>query len=188
MHITTVQEWLAVNGFVPPGSNFGALPEVLDVELRFAKQHFTADKLAALPPELAATISHNDLTHVEAQQIYKHLEQKDGNGSATNIIGIFHSHALKSWHDLLRSWERDNFHISHAASHLAKKVGVDVQVVTRKLQAAEKAMKTIDSRYVLLPPLPQRLRLPFLSPLLSSWTCLLLSSHPQGSSSSNAHL
>ena len=150
LHITAVQEWLAVNGYVPPGSNFGALPEVLDVELRFAKQHFTDDKLSTLPAEIAAIISYNDLTYFEALQVYKHLEHKDGNGSATNIFGIFHSDALKSWHGLLRSWERDNFHISHAASHLAKKAGLDVPSVTRKLQAAEKAMKTIDSRYALL--------------------------------------
>ena len=147
LHVTEVTEYLRTHQFVPAFGH-GALAEVLDVELRFAKQHFTDDKVSKLPKEVLVLLQSHEMTHYDAQQIYAYLEQTDGGGAAKNMFGIFHSSSLKSWWTLLQSWEKENFHIHHAANHLVKKSGVDVPNVARKLLAAEKALRTIDSRLV----------------------------------------
>lgn len=148
LHLTAVSEWLIMNGLIPTGSENGRFPDSLDVELRFAKQHFTDEKLRSLPPEIAVLLHSNEVTHLDAKRIFSYLEQVEGQGKATNVFGIFNSEALKSWWTLMRSWEKDNFHINQAVSNLAKKVGSEAPSIARKLHAAEKAMRTIDSRYV----------------------------------------
>ena len=147
LHVTEVADYLRTHQFVP-ADGYGPLAEVLDVELRFAKQHFTDEKVSKLPAEVLDLLQSNEMTHYDAQQIYAYLEQSEGGGTAKNIFGIFNSSSLKSWWNLLRSWEKENFHINHAVNHLVKKSGVDVPNVARKLLAAEKALRTIDSRLV----------------------------------------
>ena len=147
LHATEVVDYLRTHQFVP-ADGYGPLAEVLDVELRFAKQHFTDEKVSKLPAEVLDLLQSSEMTHYDAQQIYAYLEQAEGGGAAKNIFGIFNSSSLKSWWNLLQSWEKENFHINHAANHLVKKSGVDVPNVARKLLAAEKALRTIDSRLV----------------------------------------
>lgn len=147
LHYSNVMDWLVLNGFVSPRiESTGTTPQcVIDIDIQFAKLHFTENKVASVPPEITCLMK-SDITYVDATSIYNFLEQSEGKGCPRNIFGLFKSEALKSWWNLLRSWEKGNLHLSHAVNTLVKFLGHDIPFLQRKFQAAEKTVRTIDNR------------------------------------------
>lgn len=147
LHYSNVMDWLVLNGFIPSGTNStGTTPQcVIDIDIQFAKLHFTENKVASVPPEIVCLIK-GDINYMDATAVYAFLEKTEGKGCARNMFGLFKSEALKSWWNLLRSWEVGNLHLSHAINMLVKLLAHDVPYLQRKFQAAEKTVRTIDNR------------------------------------------
>lgn len=149
LHYSNILDWLQQKGLVTsrPGSYGGSGQDVVDIDIQFAKLHFTENKVSAVPDEISALVR-SDITYIDAQAVFKFLEQSEGRGSAKNMFGLFNSAAIKSWWTLLRSWENGNLHIQHAVNILVQRLGVDEPNLERKHQAAEKIIRTIDNRLV----------------------------------------
>lgn len=140
-------EWFLLLNVVSPKPTSGAsAQDVVDINIQFARLHFTENKVASVPDEIAALVK-GEITYLDATIIYSFLERTEGRGSAKNIFGMFHSEAIKSWWTLLRSWEVGNTHIHHGVKTLVSRFGVEEPNIERKYQAAEKIFRTIDNRY-----------------------------------------
>ena len=147
IHYSNVTEWFLLLNVVSPKLVSGAsAQDVVDIDIQFARLHFTENKVASVPDDIASLVR-GDITYLDASVIYSFLERTEGRGSARNIFGMFHSEAIKSWWTLLRSWEVGNTHIHHAVKTLVSRFGTDEPNIERKYQAAEKIFRTIDNRY-----------------------------------------
>lgn len=149
IHYSNVPDWLIANNLVPPkNENSGTTPQdVINIDIQFAKLHFTENKVAGVPPEITHMLK-GEISYVDAMAIFSFLEQSEGTGSARNVFGLFKTEALKSWWTLLRSWEKGNLHLSHASTILVRHLSQDEPNLQRKYQAAERTVRTIDNRYV----------------------------------------
>jgi hypothetical protein len=147
IHYSNVPDWLIANSLVAAkNDNCGTTPQdVINIDIQFAKLHFSENKVASVPPEITQLLK-GEISYVDALTIFAFLEQSEGTGSARNVFGLFKTEALKSWWTLLRSWEKGNLHLSHASATLVRRLSQDEPNLQRKFQAAEKTVRTIDNR------------------------------------------
>jgi CDK5 regulatory subunit-associated protein 3 len=145
LHYTNVIDWLVSNGLAPDHGNYQAAQEYMDIDIQFAKSHFTEEKLAAVKSEVASMIK-SDITYLDAKRIFEYLEQTEKDSTAGTVFTYFTSEMLRSWQTLLRSWEKSNLHLVHATNRLVSWTGQDIPNLERKLLAAEKTVRTIDHR------------------------------------------
>jgi CDK5 regulatory subunit-associated protein 3 len=145
LHYTNLVDWLISRGLAPDLGSYQAAQEYMDIDIQFAKSHFTDEKLASIQHDIAAMIR-KEITYLEAKQILHYLEQVEKQNSSGSLFAYFSSEPLKSWQTLLRSWEKGNIHLVHAANRLISKVGHEEPNLSRKLQAAENTVRTIDNR------------------------------------------
>ena len=147
LHYSNVMDWLVTNELINTRmDNNDTTPQcVINIDIQFAKLHFSENKVASVPPEILHLMK-GDITYYDAMTIFTFLEQSEGKGSARNVLGYFKSEALKSWWNLLRSWEKGNLHLIHAVSTLVKFLAHDEPNLQRRFEAAEKTVRTIDNR------------------------------------------